>query len=64
MGAVSAGEEFFQYGSEGVRGNIVCLTFQGTVLRIGEGVCGRLRGIMHERWTRSTVHYKRGYRDG
>ncbi len=40
------------------------LTFQGKKLRIGEGMCHRLRGVVHERRARSTIHDKGGYREG
>jgi len=40
-GFVSTSEELLQHGSEGVRGDIVGLTFQGAALRFGEGVCNR-----------------------
>jgi hypothetical protein len=42
----------------------MCLTFQGAKLRIGEGVCHRLRSVLQERGTRSPGHDQRGYHDG
>jgi hypothetical protein len=42
----------------------MCLTFQGTKLRVGEGVCHRLRSVVHERGTCSPIHDQRGYREG
>src|SRR5438093_3980325 len=40
------------------------LTFQGTVLSIGEGMCNRSRSVLHEHRTRSTVYEQGGYSDG
>src|ERR1700736_2380156 len=56
LNIVSGDEELLQHGSEGLRGDIMRLTFQGAALRVGEGVCNCLCSVMHERGTRTTVY--------
>src|SRR5947209_16655846 len=56
-------EELHQHGSESLWGDIMRLTFQGTALCVGKGMCHRLRGVVHERGTRTTVDDQCGYSD-